>query len=469
MKARYCVSLFAGLAVAMAWSLSSTMGIPAFARKYHTSCATCHYAYPKLNYFGRAFLNNGYRYPAGADEAVTKEEPIKLGAEGYKKMFPRALWPSDIPGTIPLSIRVIQRANRFESDAGGVSTFEFPHEVEFLAGGTLGGAFSFFGETEIENEDNDNELGTSFRLQYDPKPWLHIRAGMVSPHPIPEHLRLTAAHYNAYSTRNTPESLTLSAVNPNDPMGPMLSIEARTDQDRWRFRDDQSGVQVWGALNGRHEHGGLTWALGVVNGQGRSDSNGRKDIYARASWKFGGYGELGGGEAPSTTAFWRDDSLTVGAFYYDGASLNLYEGSSLALDPTSLTGIGEASVSSSIENTFDLVGGHFDWFFKDLNIFGVYVRQTDDNPMGTGEGIDTDAWFAEANYVFEPWLIGIVRYGETDLDFDVSPDPETQQFLVPGVALMLRANVKLTLEGQFRLDDPGDGKDRFVASLDFSF
>jgi thiol-disulfide isomerase/thioredoxin len=42
-------------------------GIPAFSRKYKTSCSTCHYAAPMLNGFGKAFKNNGYRYPAGAD------------------------------------------------------------------------------------------------------------------------------------------------------------------------------------------------------------------------------------------------------------------------------------------------------------------------------------------------------------------------------------------------------------------
>ena len=33
--------------------------IPAFSRKYATSCATCHVAFPKLNAFGKAFRNNG--------------------------------------------------------------------------------------------------------------------------------------------------------------------------------------------------------------------------------------------------------------------------------------------------------------------------------------------------------------------------------------------------------------------------
>ena len=37
--------------------------IPAFARKYQTSCATCHNNYPELNDFGEAFKKNGFKFP----------------------------------------------------------------------------------------------------------------------------------------------------------------------------------------------------------------------------------------------------------------------------------------------------------------------------------------------------------------------------------------------------------------------
>jgi hypothetical protein len=37
--------------------------VPSFARKYQTSCLTCHTVYPVLNPFGEAFRRNGYRFP----------------------------------------------------------------------------------------------------------------------------------------------------------------------------------------------------------------------------------------------------------------------------------------------------------------------------------------------------------------------------------------------------------------------
>ena len=77
--------------------------IPAFARKYGTSCLTCHTVYPKLTPFGEAFRRNGYLFP-GVDSDYVKQETVALGQEANKKSFPNAVWPSTIPISVPLSI-----------------------------------------------------------------------------------------------------------------------------------------------------------------------------------------------------------------------------------------------------------------------------------------------------------------------------------------------------------------------------
>src|SRR5207245_9732789 len=51
----------------------SAHAIPAFARKYGTSCQTCHPVYPKLTPFGEAFRRNGYRFPGIAIDVVKRE------------------------------------------------------------------------------------------------------------------------------------------------------------------------------------------------------------------------------------------------------------------------------------------------------------------------------------------------------------------------------------------------------------
>ncbi len=87
-------------------------GIPAFARKYKTSCMTCHNGFSKLNAFGEAFRRNGYQFPAGTDPEVIKEEPVSLGSEGNKKAFPESIWPGSIPGTSPISIFLNGEVNK---------------------------------------------------------------------------------------------------------------------------------------------------------------------------------------------------------------------------------------------------------------------------------------------------------------------------------------------------------------------
>ncbi len=45
-------------------TVKSAEAIPAFARKYKTSCTTCHMIFPRLTPFGTAFRINSYQMPA---------------------------------------------------------------------------------------------------------------------------------------------------------------------------------------------------------------------------------------------------------------------------------------------------------------------------------------------------------------------------------------------------------------------
>ena len=57
----------------------SSYAIPAFARQYGTSCSTCHIDFPKLNDFGKAFKDAGFKFPKD-DETFIKVPPVMLGA-----------------------------------------------------------------------------------------------------------------------------------------------------------------------------------------------------------------------------------------------------------------------------------------------------------------------------------------------------------------------------------------------------
>jgi hypothetical protein len=101
------VSLIAGAAICTVILLSQSTpsyAIPAFSRKYQTSCSTCHNNYPELNDFGLAFKKNGFKFPKD-DDSFVKQPPVLLGAKAQKEAFPEAIYPGEIPGQLPIAFR----------------------------------------------------------------------------------------------------------------------------------------------------------------------------------------------------------------------------------------------------------------------------------------------------------------------------------------------------------------------------
>lgn len=423
------------------WLASRTDAIPAFARKYKTSCSTCHYAFPKLNGFGKAFNNNGFRYPGG-DEGFTKEEPVSLGSEGYKRVWPDAIWPANIAGTSPLSIHAFGRIHYGgkwdDPTTSGVEedkalTFEIPHEFELIYGGTIGDKVSYFGEFELEHE---SELAYEFAMQYDFSPRFHLKAGSVGLNVSPEHHRLTREHY---------------AV-----------VDLKNQSGTWRMRNGAGGgLELWGAGNGSGGQGGFTYAVGIGNGQNDEDNfdlNTSKDFYARGTYKIGGLGEIGGteGQESSESAFYIDNSTRLGAFAYFG---NALDGGTLEITPPD-------TVAADVfrEDDFTVFGADIDFWYNRFNVVGLFMQMKSDY---AGTERTSLAWFGEVNYVIYPWLIGHARYEFVDADTDLD-DPDAQTTLVPAIIVMIRANVKCSLEYRKPLDDAREDDDRLTVQFNFS-
>ena len=148
------------------FSAAEAFAIPTFARRYATSCATCHVAYPRLNSVGESFRLMGYQFPD--DERYRKVQPVELGDEAYKRLWPKALWPSHIPGRSPLSL-----ITRFmvEADLDGTrnanTTFLLPEEVELVWAGNLGDNISFYGDIIALQKDFGGQ---------DPDSWVTLKA-----------------------------------------------------------------------------------------------------------------------------------------------------------------------------------------------------------------------------------------------------------------------------------------------------
>ena len=59
------------LTLAMLLLLSgASYAIPAFSRQYGTSCSSCHVDFSKLNDFGKAFKDAGFKFPKGREREV---------------------------------------------------------------------------------------------------------------------------------------------------------------------------------------------------------------------------------------------------------------------------------------------------------------------------------------------------------------------------------------------------------------
>lgn len=429
---RRSILKFLGVCIGVAVFISlatSAKAIPTFARKYRTSCTTCHIGFNKLNAFGEAYRLNGYQIPGG-DEAYVKEEPVSLGAPAWKRIWPKAVWPGELPLSVPIAMMVHQRTIWNESATSrGVPEvdFEFPHEWELLIGGTLGEMISFFGEFVLY-EDGGIEGTERLFLQFN-----DLLSGPFNLLPR-DALNLKVGYFDiAADPFRSPTRRTLTKYLPSD---------YTVGNSGFSLRNNQGGFEANGILANR-----LFYALGLVNGNSdiAGDDNSEKDPYFRVVYKWGGMALDGTteqlGDELKQTDNWVDNSLTIGGFGY----------------------FGKETISGAT-NDFSRLGVDCRLQWQDLDLFAAIVFGEDDDPYATGTEVDTRAWFAQAEYVFYPWLIGALRYERLDYD-DTTNDVKR---LVPSLAIFARANVRLILEGVV-YPDGDDGSNTVVADLAVAF
>ena len=171
------------VAILLVLAVDQSWAIPAFARKYKTSCMTCHNGFPKLTAFGDAFRRNGYQFPAGTDAEFTKEEPVSLGSEGNKKAFPEAIWPGSIPATSPISFFLNGEMDYNPKVEPRVTFGGLGNSIEAVAAGTVGEDVSFWGHF-ILNSDGTVELNRIFLIFSNligDSYALNMRVGVIEP------------------------------------------------------------------------------------------------------------------------------------------------------------------------------------------------------------------------------------------------------------------------------------------------
>lgn len=453
------VRIAIGLSLVVVLGSVQAWAIPAWARKYGTSCQTCHVAYPKLNQFGNAFRLLGYRMPGETEDQV-KQPDVPLGAAAYKRVWPKAVWPGGITQTPPVAFRaefLWENSSHIEEEGGEIerevvhNDFRFPSEVELILGGTAGDHVAYFGEIEIEQEIEDGEshwetsvghMDLRFMAPIADSPAFNVKVGSFQPEMVAtfDHARrLTIANYDAMFGVQTLHPGGAREVGGGHHGGGSIALP-------------QVGVgfEFFGVAWNR-----LLWSAGVVNGLGPGedtfDANSAKDAFARVGYKWGGLAPDGSNAAEyaGEAKNWRERSFQVGAFYYSGDGEDIFN---------------EVEDVFVVDDEYTRMGIDFNWLIDDFNVFGGWVRGEDEllvfepdlvdptlpgtfDPGESGE-FEYDAWFLELDAVLGvPWLHGALRYETVDLPHEeAGVEVEDFERATASVTGLVRANVKTVLE-----------------------
>ena len=471
------------MAGCLLWILALTpraSAIPAFARKYQTSCATCHNNYPELNDFGEAFKRNGFKFPKD-DDSFVKEPPVLLGAKAQKEAFPGAIYPGEIPGSIPISFRYSGNFNYSskQPDALAASSFTprtdlfVPNTFTIIAAGSFGQNISFWIDDDVSTVGSgaDGGLGDGY-LKFDvghyiglPSRALNVRFGQFELDlPFSQARTIYPSSYDIYDEMALP---------------PPNSALPQTTNNPFILAEPQRGVELGGYANNQN----FAWSVAFNNGTGAGNlltARNTKDVYARVSQRFNLERDpqsRNAVQAAGATGPRDHTSIRLGGFYYYGTNESNFGNNRLGFGGT-------------IREPFYRAGADVRFKYRKLELFGLGMLGHDNNHVVDAEAqtinsapaVTYTGGFAGANFWIHPWLIGYLRYDFVNSTADFLngvSEFRTRNRVSPGFQILVRANVKVIGEYQYTwrqpFTDPTTGNtlffrpNTFVAGIDYSF
>lgn len=451
----WALTLFAALCTFLG-SIPSAHAIPAFARKYKTACTTCHSVFPYLNPFGEAFRRNGFRFPSkngSLDSDAEKAEAVPLGQDEYKQMFPDAVWPDHISEGIPLAVIVnagtaVNMPHTSAHDAAG-NTFgwnDFIGEVAVFAAGAFNDNLTYF--TALSMSGGGVEIERAYLTWSDivGRPHLlNLAVGRIMP---------TLTSWGMHSTYLA--DLMLPATS----FGTLYNGSDGGDGIGSAF-GHPDGVELNGIALHRLDYS-LGWvASGFTDGLKTPNS---QDVYAHVGYKWGGVTLDGEGlhsvDIMNAARPWEETALTLDVFGYHGLT-RIDNG----------TGIPDATGAPTAvpqDDSYNALGGTLRGQVGSLTLTTGALLERHSHPYaGTAAtpgvppapavaGVaDTSSatgliHFDELTYVVYPWLVPGVRAEFTRLPLDATNGGGSANLLrvVPGVAMLVRPNLKVVLSGE---------------------
>ncbi len=507
-------------ATAIAWcvvllTLSGTShGIPAFSRQYSTSCSTCHLDFPKLNDFGKAFKDAGFKFPKD-DESMVKIPPVMLGAPAQVELWPHTIWPGKIPGLPPIGLRMnnffqITGKNRnnfqFVPGANGAGSPPFnpadfghyPPKTDFETGlfsiftaGNFGSDIAFWVDDDISvaGANSNGGLGDGYlrfvnlsRFLHLPKDSLNLRAGQFEIDlPFSQARSWNISPWDIYTQANQ------GVLNSMLPQQFVNNAQLLTDPGK--------GVEI----SGGHHYGGYWYSLAAIdqNTTGASPSNlfipaatggagggglpfnadsNFKDLYGHVEYRFNLERDKESRtaiQAAGSTGPREHTYLSLGGYYFYGRSLQRLVG-----------GTGGAPTLLTAREPFYRTGADFSFNYRTFNLFGLYMYGRDHNlvpvdatgapvplpfdpsagivPVAFVHGVPAtfDGGFLQADFLAYPWMMLIMRYDAVNSHADLAngvlgpnffgPVKATRNRFTPGVQFLIHANIKASFEYQYR-------------------
>src|SRR6516162_8379030 len=367
------VAVLTGLVLSPSYSYA----IPAFSRMYGTSCSTCHIDFPKLNDFGKAFKDAGFKFPKD-DEQMLKIPPVMLGAPANAELWPKAIWPGTIPGQPPIGLRYNNyfqytgsSRNRYNELAppgtvpGTIPGLPYIPATDFETGlfsiftaGNFGSDIAFWVDDDISvaGANGNGGLGQAYlkfvnigRFLKLPDHALNFKAGQIELEiPFTQALSIWVSPYDIYQQAN------VGVVNP--------AFNQQFITNNFTFAGSGQGIEFSG---GRHT-GGYNYSIAFINqntsGVGQdsnpgspyvpsatgsnngglgvaSDSN-FKDIYASFNYRINlekDQESRNSIQAAGPTGPHDHTYLNLGTYYFYGRAVQRLTGSTLADAPVVLT------------------------------------------------------------------------------------------------------------------------------------
>ncbi|HMD85700.1 MAG TPA: hypothetical protein VKO18_13480 [Terriglobia bacterium] len=483
----------ASVCISLIWA-SRSYGIPAFARKYQTSCATCHNNYPELNDFGEAFKKNGFKFPKD-DELFVKEPPVMLGAKAQKDAFPKAIYPGEIPASVPISFRYSGNFNWNAKQPQPLQASAFvpqtdlfvPNTFTIISSGSFGDNFAFWVDDDISTAGSGsgggmgdgylryNDLGRIFHL---PKNALNVRFGQFELDlPFSQARTIYPSSYDVYSE---------TAVGAAAGSGQTIF---QTTHNPFVLGSPQRGIEFGGYPN----NGNFTWSVAFNNGTntayglppfngltGTLTGRNTKDVYIRVSQRFNLEQDPESRQAiqaAGPTGPRDHTSIRIGAFYYSGINeMNI--------------GATQYSFLGTIREPFYRTGADVRFKYRKMELFGLGMVGHDNNhsvdtvgqTITSAPAVTYTGGFVGSNFWIYPWTIAYMRYdfvnSPTDFANGVSQNRTRNRFS-PGFQVLVRANIKVIGEYQYHwgepYTDPTTGStlffrpNSFVSGIDYSF